>query len=95
MFIERDEKGEEVEVSKRNLYTVRNRALLKELSLYNPEINVDRIRSLGMLMLYREEKMILYNGDIKSGASEKVDINYLGNDPFFKNNYDDKFYDTY
>ena len=95
MFIERDEKGEEVEVSKRNLYTVRNRALLKELSLYNPEINVDRIRSLGMLMLYREEKMILYNGDIKSGTSEKVDINYLGNDPFFKNNYDDKFYDTY
>lgn len=95
MFIERDEKGEEVEVSKRNLYTVRNRALLKELSLYNPEINVDRIRSLGMLMLYREEKMILYNGDVKAGASEKVDINYLGNDPFFKNNYDDKFYDTY
>ena len=91
VFIEKDENGEEIEVSKRNLYTIRNRALLKELSLYNPEINVDRIRSLGMLMLYREEKMILYNGDIKSGASQKVDINYLGNDPFFKNNYDDKF----
>lgn len=91
MFIEKNEEGEEIEVQKRNLYTVRNRALLKELSLYNPEINVDRIRSLGMLMLYREEKMILYNGDIKSNAQERVDANYLGNDPFFKNNYEDKF----
>jgi hypothetical protein len=48
------------------LYTLRNRALLKELALYNPIINVDRIRALGMLMLYREEKIILYNGDLSN-----------------------------
>lgn len=74
------------------LYTIRNRALLKELALYNPIINVDRIRALGMLMLYREEKIILYNGDLSNiGDQEEIDKDYLGNDEYFSKNYDNKF----
>ena len=44
-----------------------------------------------MVMLYREEKMILYQGNI-SGEKESLYLkNYIGNDPFFTNNYDNKF----
>ena len=82
--------GQEVETEMFNLYKIRNRALIKELILYNPDINVDRIRALGMLMLYREEKMIMYQGDMKK-SNVGVASDYLGNDPFFSNNYDNKF----
>ena len=88
----KNENGEEYESTIPNLYHLKNRALLKELSLFNPDINVDRIRALGMLMLYREEKIIMFQGDMnnakKSAASSPT---YLGNDPFFKRNWDDKF----
>lgn len=69
-----------------NLYFIKNRALIKELILYNPAINVDRIMSLVQLMLYREEKMILYQGDL-SKPKNSDDKDYLGNDPFFTRNY--------
>ena len=81
--------GEQVETTILNLYKIRNRALLKELILFNPDINVDRVRALGMVMLYREEKIILYQGDIKRDE-DKISADYLGNDPFFKTNYDDR-----
>ncbi len=54
--------------------------------LYNPAINVDRIMSLCQLMLYREEKMILYQGEPRR-AEKTIDASYLGNDPFFTRNY--------
>lgn len=85
------EGDEIVESSIPNLYNIKSRALLKELSLYNPDINVDRIRALGMVMLYREEKMILYNGNPKNYQDKERDSNYLGNDPFFTNNYDNRY----
>jgi hypothetical protein len=47
-----------------NLFTIKNRALLKELIAFNPEINVDRVRALGMVMLYREELLIRGKGTI-------------------------------
>lgn len=62
--IEKDEQGNDREITVANLYNIRNRALLKELILWNPDVNVDRISSLVQLMLYREEKMILYQGDM-------------------------------
>lgn len=74
-----------------NLFFIRNRALLKELILFNPDINVDRIRALGMVMLYRQEKIILYQGDMSVERQEKADATYLGNDPFFTKNYDARF----
>lgn len=70
------------------LYTIRNRALLEELVSYTPELNVDRIRAMGMVMLYRQEKIILYQGDMSAERDEKADANYLGNDKFFSRNYD-------
>lgn len=78
--------GEDVEVTIYNLNFLRNRALLEELIAFNPEINVDRIRALGMVMLYREEKMVLYQGN-PSRDSEEVPKDYLGNDKFFTENY--------
>lgn len=78
--------GEDVEVTVYNLNFLRNRALIEELIAFNPEINVDRIRALGMVMLYREEKMVLYQGN-PSRDSEEVPKDYLGNDRFFTENY--------
>lgn len=89
-IIERDQSGNDVEVQIPNLYRIKNRALLKELILWNPDINVDRIMALVQGMLYREEKMILFNGNLKSSRQESV-RDYAGNDPFFKRNYDFRF----
>ena len=83
--------GEEEEIIIPNLYTVRSRALIKELILYNSEGNFDRISAMGMLMLLREDKMILYNGNISKTKEEEASASYLGNDPFFKTNYDARF----
>lgn len=82
-----EESGEVRETTVPNLYRIKNRALLEELINYTPELNVDRIRSLGMAMLYREEKMILYQGNPSADREEKADASYLGNDPFFSRNY--------
>ena len=60
-----NEEGEEEETTFSNLYNIRNRALLKELILYHPQLNVDRIMALCMLMIYRQEKMVLLQGDLK------------------------------
>ena len=79
--------GVEQEVVTQNLFFLRNRALIEELIAFNPEINVDRIRALGMVMLYREEKMVLYQGN-PSRDKDATPKDYIGNDPFFTNNYD-------
>lgn len=76
--------GEEVETMVFNLYRLRNRALLKELSLYNPEINVDRIRSLGLLMLYREAFFVESGGDIFGNVLDDDDNH--SKDKFFERN---------
>ena len=87
--IEKDSEGKEFEVTLPNLYRLKNRALIKELILWNPNINVDRIMALVQLILYREEKMILYNGDMSSSGQESGSD--LANDPFFTQNYDERF----
>ena len=85
MLVKSDDEDKMVEMP--NLYTIRNRALLEELIDFNPEINVDRIRALGMVMLYREEKLILYQGRLNKDSAEDLS-DYLGNDDFFTRNYD-------
>lgn len=80
--------GEEKEVMIPNLYRLRSRALIKELILYNSEGNFDRISAMGMLMLLREDKMILYSGNVSRAKEEDANSAYLGNDPFFQANYD-------
>ena len=83
--------GEEKEVMVPRLFTVRNRALLKELINYNSEGNFDRISAMGMLMLLREDRMIRYQGDVSKERQERANNSYDGNDPFFKKNYDFRF----
>lgn len=82
--------NEEVEIQVPNLHFVKNRALLKELSLFNPDINVDRIMSLVQLMIFREQKMITYQGDVKRDTS-KIEKDYAGNDEFFTRNFDARY----
>ena len=79
--------NEEIEIQVPNLHFIKNRALLKELSLFNPDINVDRIMSLVQLMIFREQKMITYQGNIKRDTS-KIEKDYAGNDEFFTRNFD-------
>jgi hypothetical protein len=83
--------GEEKEVMVPRLFTVRNRALLKELINYNSEGNFDRISAMGMLMLLREDRMIRYQGDVSKEKQEGANNSYDGNDLFFKRNYDFRF----
>jgi hypothetical protein len=81
------EDGKDKEITIANLYFIRNRALIKELIMCNPDINVDRVRALGMVMLFREAQMILYQGNISAERNEKARANSLANDPFFDENY--------
>lgn len=85
-----DGEGGETEVTTFNLMYIQSRALLKELILYDNLNNFDRVRALGMLMLYREEYMALYGGD-PSRSEEMVSKDYLGEDDYFKTNYDKRF----
>ena len=70
------------------LYKLKNRALIEELIQFNPDINVDRIRALGMLMLYREQYIIRYGTGRTESSSEILSKDYAGNDEFFTRNFD-------
>ena len=70
------------------LYKLKNRALIEELIQFNPDINVDRIRALGMLMLYREQYIIRYGTGRTESSSEILSKDYAGNDKFFTRNFD-------
>ena len=85
--------GESTEVTIPNLMFVRNRAFLQELVSYNPLGNFDRIRAFGMLMLYRQEKIILYQGDMNKTIDEERYKDQAENDEFFTENYDRRFED--
>lgn len=70
------------------LYTLKNRALIEEAIQFNPDINVDRIRALGILMLYREQYIIRYGTGRTESSSERLSKDYAGNDEFFTKNFD-------
>lgn len=82
--INEEQDGHEVSYTVPNLSFIKNRALLKELILFNPDINVDRLMSLIQLMLFREEKMILYQGDMQRAQAKPKGLEM---DPFFEKNY--------
>ena len=83
----KNDNGEETEINLPNLYNIKDRELLKELILWNPNSNYDSIMSLLQLMLYREEKMIIFNGDVKKSDSNSSG---LENDDYFNRNYPGK-----
>ena len=87
--IEKDAEGNDIEIQQANLYRLKNRALIKELILWNPDINVDRIMAMVQLVLFRVEKMILYGGDMSSSGQDSG--SELADDPFFTQNYDARY----
>lgn len=82
--IEKDTEGNEVEVKIPNLYHLRNRALIKELIQWNPVGNFDRVLSLVQLMLYREEKIVLYQGELKR---QTITTKGMESDEYWEKNY--------
>ena len=79
----RDEKGEIHIEQVPQLYKIRNRALLQELISYGPEVNVDRVRALAQVMLYREHFIILYGGSPNTdgtSSSEDADDEFFDKD---------------
>lgn len=69
-----NEDGQEVEKVVSNIAFIKNRALLQELISYNPDGNFDRIRALGMVMLYRGEFIDKYEGDLsRTRHQEKIE----------------------
>ena len=85
--IEMGVEDNEVEVTVANLYNIRCRALIKELIQWNPYGNYDRVMALVQLMLYREEKMILYQGDIRQAERGSSG---LETDSYWERNYPGK-----
>lgn len=85
------ENGNKEIIQTPSLYLLKTRALIEEAIQFNPEINVDRIRALGMVMLYREEYIILYGNNLNRESREKVRKDDPSNDPFFNRNYDFRF----
>ena len=81
--LEKDAEGNEIEVTIPNLYNIRNRALIKELIQWNPYGNYDRVMALVQLILYREEKLVLYQGDLK--RTEQSSSGFEDDDYWSKN----------
>lgn len=73
------------------LYTLKTRALIEEAIQFNPEINVDRIRAMGMVMLYRQEFIIKYGSNMNAESREQANKDDLSNDPYFTTNYDYRY----
>lgn len=78
-----NQNGEDVEINYPNLGNIRSIALLKELAGYNLDGNFDRHDALVMLMIYREDRMRLFGGDMRNADS--------GHDEVI----DDKFFQSY
>ena len=59
--------------------------------MWNPDSNFDRYDALLMLMLLREQKLMLCGNQSPSEVISMDQSDYLGNDEFFLRNYDYKF----
>lgn len=82
--------GNEVEITKMNLYYCRNRALLQEASQWNPDGNFDRVSACGMLMLYREECLIKCGGNPMETEKKKQSESQGEKDDYFDRNWHGK-----
>ncbi len=84
------EEEEEKEVKRRNLDFIKNKALLIELSQWNPFGNFDRVSAMGMLMLLREDKLRLMGGQYNGKDEDWNDPDDPANDEFWSNNFHDE-----
>lgn len=78
-----DSEGNEVTTSIPNLMHIKSPALLEELIQWNPENNFDRVSSLIMMMLIRQDRLKYIEGKTQDDLRGKLRRGYLGNDPFF------------
>ena len=76
--------GKDVEVQVPNLYTLRNRALIQEMIMWNIDGNFDRVSAMGMLMLLRQDVIVRTHGNI---SKEEAAPDEADTDNFFKDNY--------
>lgn len=81
----RIEDGEEKVTQVPNLFRIKFRALLSELSMWEGNGNYDRHDALSMLMLIREDKLRIQSNRPFSGNNESGSD--LKNDDFFNRNY--------
>lgn len=90
--ISKVEDNKEVFYTVPKLKTIKHRALLKELSLFNLDGNFDRHDAMVMLMLLREDKLRILGVDgvdrVKNRSGKEED---LSQDEFFSKNYDKRF----
>lgn len=82
---QKDENGETQMVQIPNLFAIRNRAFLEELTVYGPEANTDRISAMSQVMLYREHFIVMYGG---SPSSDSYDSKDASDDEFFNRDWD-------
>ena len=61
-----------------NMHKIRSVGLLKELIMWNGELNADRVSALGMLMIYREDVLEYIN-------QPKEEIKVVGDETFWDN----------
>ena len=87
--IVQNDDGTESIVMNNNISFLRQKSLIQELIQYNPDGNFDRVSSLIMLMLLREDRLIVTGGSGK--IDDDYDDGYLGNDTFFTQNYEARF----
>lgn len=74
-----EDESKQKEVQIMRLYTLKNKAFLQECSKYNNFGNFDRVSSMIMLMLYREEKLIVKG----LNSWEELGTVSTNDDPFF------------
>lgn len=81
---EYDENGDQIG-EKLNMHTVRSVPYIEELIAWNSDINCDRISALGMLMIYREDRLKYLSNKSSDQDPEEID-KYIEEN--FKNAYD-------
>lgn len=89
--VTKDENGNSITATLPTLYSLYNRALIEELIQYNPVINTDRVAAMRMVMLYRQQEIIRYQGDFSNITNENVYTDDPSYDDFFTDNFDSKF----
>lgn len=79
--------GEDDELDKRNLHTLRGLAYIEECIKWNSDGNFDRVSAAGMLFILREER---YKRIQTAIENQDKQIQRLSDDNFFKKNYKSK-----
>ena len=78
-----DEEGNQVG-EKLNMHTIRSMAYIEELIAWNADINADRISAMGMLMIYREDRLKYLANKTSDEDNDDIDTYIEEN---FKNAY--------